>query len=121
MQDPGILIVDDNKINRLILKRFIEEIGFECEETDSGKSAIEFFIKNQPKLVFMDLQMPEMSGIQATKKIFEKVPNSETKVIAVSATPFDRLQKQCQGVPFHDFLSKPYNREHLKALFNKFF
>jgi PAS domain S-box-containing protein len=83
-----LLIVDDNADNRLLLEIMLSQVGFQVETASNGQEAIDKFIKWQPALCWMDMQMPVMDGYQATAKIRHTQGGDKVKIIAVTASAF---------------------------------
>lgn len=103
-----ILIVDDNTNNRLTLKLLLEECS-ECSiyEASNGKEAVQMCIEKSYDLIFMDIMMPIMSGIEATKQIhsFDK----EVLIVAISAMEDDYNKERILSAGAKDYMTKPIN------------
>jgi len=112
----GILVVDDVLDNRLIMSTRLTELGFLVEAVSSAKEAYLAIEKRLPELVFMDIQMPEIDGVEATKMILSKHPG--IKIIAFTASVhFEEFLKTEEHVVFTDFLYKPvHDRDLLYCL-----
>jgi len=104
----SILIVDDLRDNRTILKRMIAPIGFEIKEASTGQAALDM-IKNgyNPDLILLDLIMPIMDGFVFAHQMKNQFPELSTKIIAVSASPLENAED------FDAYISKPIKREKL--------
>lgn len=119
----NILVVDDNNVNLIIAKKLLSKMGFHSETSLSGKDAIETLKKGKFDLVFMDLQMPEMNGLQATSAIRNEEAghnNRNIPIVALTAntTTVDRLN--CSQVGMDGFLTKPYQPKSLEETINRF-
>ena len=102
----NILIVEDNNINRKILKELLKHNGYiNIYEADNGLSALQLSNMNFD-IVFMDLHMPIMDGLQATTIIREKDKN--IPIYAITADVSVEIKKQCKQIGFTDFLTKPF-------------
>jgi len=107
----NILIVDDNDNNIMVLKLLLEdysqehEVNFNIDEAKDGVEAVNMSLENNYDIVFMDIMMPNMNGIEATKAI--RNSNSEVMIIAVSAVDDDIRQKQILNNGAEDYISKP--------------
>lgn len=119
-----ILVVEDEANSRELIIRTLESAGFHVQAVDNGREAVELTHIWQPHLVFMDLNMPILDGLSATREIRKE--NQEVKIIALSASVFDKegfLEAGC-----NDFITKPFNRpvlflklqEHLGVVFEGF-
>ena len=121
----SILLVEDNKINQKVaifnLKRFEHKI----DVADNGKIAVEKFKKNKYDLILMDVQMPVMDGIKATKKIREiENENNITdkiKIIAMTASTMKGDKEKFLNAGMDDFISKPFKIKDLENIFNNMF
>ncbi len=111
-----ILIVDDNKNNRMILNLLLEDYldensnaAFEIEEAENGAIAVEKAHQTQYDIIFMDIMMPELNGIDATKKIRDK--DKHVMIIAVSAIDDNERQREILSNGAEDYISKPVNAD----------
>ncbi len=114
-----VLIVDDNKDNRLTLRLFLEEYSeLSIFEADSGKKAIETVKLANPDIVFMDVMMPGINGIEATQEI-RKI-NKTVMIIAISALSDDENQTQMLKSGAEDYITKPISEGLFKARMNNY-
>ena len=105
-----ILVVDDNQSNRNLLVRLLQRWGFLVKEATDGENAIEQFQNWQPNLIFMDIRMPKLTGIEASQQI--KTQNSP-KVIAITASAFPEDRDQMMAVGCDDFICKPFSQQDI--------
>ncbi|WP_009032760.1 histidine kinase N-terminal 7TM domain-containing protein [Indibacter alkaliphilus] len=107
---PKVLLVDDNPVNMLLAKTIVKNIipNAEVFEAKNGQEAVDSFLKNNPKIIFMDIQMPIMSGYEATKEI-RKLEKNDIKVpiIALTAGTVKGEYERCLEAGMDDYLSKP--------------
>jgi PAS domain S-box-containing protein len=120
-----IFIVEDVLINRILLINLLKKISenFEIIEAENGLEAIEKYKNNEFDLIFMDVQMPIMNGLEATKKIreYEKENNKkDTPIIALSAGILKSEQERAFSSGMSDYLPKPINIDKLKEIINKY-
>jgi CheY-like chemotaxis protein len=118
----NILLVEDNFLNQKVAIATLVKAGHKVNLAENGKIAVEMFQKNIYDLILMDIQMPIMDGIEATKNIraFEKENNlSSTKIMAVTAFAMERDKEQCLNAGMDEFLSKPFKPNELLTLINK--
>jgi signal transduction histidine kinase len=107
-----ILVVEDIILNQLLLKIILDEFGFEQDFAENGKVAIEKLQTNSYDIILMDIQMPEMNGIEATEYIRNKM-NSTIPIIALTAdVTMDDLEK-CKAVGMNAHISKPIDDKKL--------
>lgn len=109
-----ILVVDDNPDCRKLLASTLEAHGFKTISANCGRRAVELAIWYQPRLVLMDLNMPDMNGFEATRAIHAHRRGCKIPVLAVSA---DCMDYGFDGLAFNagfiDFLPKPWDEEVL--------
>lgn len=108
---PKILVVDDNETNRLVLCHMLKTMGIETKSCVNGEEAINECKSEIFSAILMDIVMPTMDGISATKLIrSEQNKNNHTAIIFVSATFKPNFNKECSSVGGNDFLQKPVSR-----------
>ena len=108
-----ILIVDDAQFMRTMLSKLIEENGYEvADQAVDGKEAVEKYKELSPDLVTMDITMPKMDGIEATKKILEHDPDA--KIIMCSAMGQKPMVIESLQAGAKDFIVKPIKPEKVK-------
>lgn len=114
LSDIHILIVEDNKINAIVAKQFIKKWNAECDIAEDGIQALDFLKEKETDLILMDIQMPNMDGLEATRNIRKsKEKYSSLPIIALTAaTTIDILDKVYE-VGMNDYVSKPFNPENL--------
>lgn len=118
----NILLVDDNPENRFIVKRFLDESGINISEAADGVEAIDAFNKSKFDMIFMDINMPNKDGIQATGDIraIEKEKDlHRTVIIALSANALSKEYNRAMEVGCDDYLTKPISRGKLLASIEK--
>lgn len=117
-----ILLVDDNPENRFIVKKFLAESEVIVSEANDGVEAVEVFTKNKYDIIFMDINMPNKDGIEATKDIraMEREKNlPHTIIIALSANALSKEYDRAMEVGCDDYLTKPIARGRLLAAVEK--
>jgi signal transduction histidine kinase len=100
-----ILLVEDVDINRLIAAALLEDYDCTIDEAENGKIAVEKVLENSYDLILMDMQMPVMDGLSATKEI-RKI-NTEVPIIAMTANAFREDAERCYEAGMNDHISKP--------------
>lgn len=113
-----ILIVEDQKENRLLLKSILEPIGFELYEAINGEEGVKEFKRVKPDFVWMDIRMPIMNGYEATKKIREFDKN--TPIIALTASAFKEQKDDIIKAGCNELVHKPYRQEEIFSTMGKF-
>lgn len=117
--ETQILIVEDNKINQMITKKILDKMNLNCDIVSNGEDAIETLKTNTYDIVLMDIHMPGISGIEATKIIREF--NSNIPIIALTAVTIDDNIQEFNEAGFTDFISKPFNKEDFEKKLFKIF
>ena len=115
-----ILLVEDNKSNRDVIRGYCENHGLNIVEVENGKLAIEYLQKNKPDLILMDIMMPIMDGYEAVQQIRKDKKTSKVPVIAVTAkilTPEDKLKQKY----FDAYITKPVLKEYFMEIINQVF
>ena len=105
------LIADDVRENREILSRVLSEIGCDVEVAETGNEALKKVGESAPDIVFMDIRMPEMDGVEATRQLRRLDPSNRVKVVAVSASVLDHERDEYMKQGFVEFLPKPFRIE----------
>jgi two-component system chemotaxis response regulator CheY len=114
-----IIIVDDAAFMRLNLKQIMEGLGHEViAEAENGKEAIEKYKNKRPDIIFMDITMPEMDGIEAVEKIKEIDP--EAKIIMCSAMGQKKIVIKAITAGAKDFIVKPFKKDKIAETIDKF-
>ena len=113
---PVILVVDDFDDTRLLLRTWLERKGFQVIEAENGNEAVSQAETQRPSLIIMDLEMPELDGLAATRKIrslkeLEKVP-----VLAVSAYGAEQFREDALAAGCDEYVSTPFEPEALEKL-----
>ena len=107
-----ILLVEDNVMNQRVAKYTIEKWGAQMTIADSGAKAIELLTKNTFDLILMDIQMPDMNGIQTTTKIRKEL-KINTPIMAMTASVMQGERENCMKAGMNDYISKPFNPAEL--------
>jgi two-component system chemotaxis response regulator CheY len=115
-----VLIVDDAPFIRDILRRLLTRAGHEVVgEAEDGVQAVAMATEKKPQLVIMDIVMPRMSGVQATKEILASLP--ETKVIACSTLDQDNMLMKVMEAGAVEYIKKPFNAPDVIAIIDRVF
>lgn len=122
MSRPLLLVVDDIFVNRILLKEIISEINCDCKLASNGKEAIEQLETHKFDLVFMDIEMPVMNGLETTKYIRNEMPSSISKIpiIALTAHNPNDFFDTFHTAGFDELLTKPYLLMKIQEVVKKF-
>lgn len=120
---PGtILIAEDERINRLALKRILEKAGYRILEAENGIQALKILETETPECILMDIQMPEMDGIEAAKRIRDRNEfgeKSQIPIIALTAYTMPEDREKISDAGVDDYISKPVNMDYLVKTISK--
>jgi CheY-like chemotaxis protein len=110
-------VAEDNPVNRLVLVRLLEKLGYQTDEATNGLEAVEACAESPYAAVLMDVQMPTMGGFEATDHIRQQnvTRGMHTPIIAVTAHTLPSDREQCLAAGMDDYLPKPVNPEALQA------
>ncbi len=114
-----LLIVDDKEVNRLLLIRILQPLGFELREAHDGKEAVAIWEQWEPHLIWMDMRMPVMDGYEATKLIKGTVKGNATAIIAITASVLEEEKAVILSNGCDDFVRKPFRQETIFAMLTK--
>lgn len=110
-----ILIVDDDKTNRLILSALIKKLGYRITSANDGEEAVATFNQKQPDIVLMDVMMPVMNGYDASVAIKQSCKDKFVPIIFLTAITDENALAKCIEYGGDDFITKPYNSTIIKA------
>jgi CheY-like chemotaxis protein len=115
LKDSNILLVEDNLINQKIVILSIQKLVKNIDVANNGKEALDKFGTSKYDIILMDIQMPVMDGILATKKIreIESSTNHHTPIIAITANALAGDKENCLAAGMNDYISKPFQPEVL--------
>lgn len=116
---PKILLVDDNQINQKVATEILKKLGCEVEVANNGMEAILKVIETSYDIIFMDIQMPEMDGVTATKKIRELRIKDLAPIIAMTAYSMEEDKERFLNAGMDDYLPKPIKSESIVKIIRK--
>lgn len=112
------LVVDDQRVNRILLLGQLEGMGYSCIEAENGKQAIEQFKRSEPDLVMMNIMMPVMNGYEAAAELRKLVTDRHIPIIFLTASRDEESLLKCLECGGDDFLEKPVNTTMLQSKIN---
>ena len=117
IREQSIMVVEDDSINMLLITEVLGKMGFPVIGAAHGKEALDRLMTTTPCLIFMDINMPEMDGFEATRRIRElPAPKCDIPIIALTADAMKEDRERCLAAGMNDFLAKPFRLEELRAL-----
>lgn len=120
VRDIRILLAEDNLVNQLLIKKVIEKAGYYLELATNGVIALEKLSQSKFDLVLMDVQMPDLNGLDTTREIIKIYKDNRPKIIAITAGSFGDDETQCINAGMDDTLEKPFKIEQLQEKLAKF-
>ena len=117
------LLAEDNIVNQKVALKMLEKLGIDVDIANNGKEAVKMSEEKSYDLIFMDCQMPEMDGFDATRTIRQleqKNAKASTPIIALTANALEGDKNQCLSAGMTDFLAKPLKQDALHSLLKKY-
>jgi CheY-like chemotaxis protein len=108
------MVVDDNAVNRKMLSLTLERLGIRACLATNGAEALENLSRTAYDVILMDVQMPVMDGLEATRRIRRNLPrDAQPRIVAMTAGAFPEDRAHCLEAGMDDYVSKPVNVEEL--------
>ncbi len=120
--EATILLVEDHPVNQRVALLILEKAGYHADLASNGNEALRFLTQKGYQLVLMDVQMPEMDGLEATRRIRDAnfpAINRDVPIIAITAHAIHGYREKCLSAGMNDFLTKPYSAVQLRKLVAK--
>ncbi|MEL6651284.1 MAG: response regulator, partial [Bacteroidota bacterium] len=115
----SILVAEDNKVNQKLVLRMLAKLGYEADLAQNGREAVEMVAQQQYDLVLMDVQMPEMDGITATRQILA-TQTDQPVIIAMTANALKSDLEACLAAGMAEHLPKPFRSPQLISILQKY-
>jgi CheY-like chemotaxis protein len=113
------MIVDDTDDVRELVRIQLIMLGYRVVEATNGREAVEIVMREPPELILMDLTMPVLGGIEATRLIRETVGNSEVVIVAFTALPSGHSRELALAAGCNDYIRKPLEVDQLSSLLKR--
>jgi CheY-like chemotaxis protein len=116
-----IIVAEDNPFNKLFIDKLFEKFGYKSyHHAENGYDVLKILNDNEIDLILMDIQMPEMDGLEATRKIIEKYGDKRPSIIALTADASESSRDDYLKAGMDGFLSKPFKAEALEDILKEF-
>ena len=115
-QTKTILLVEDTEDNRFMMRRLLEMSGYAVIEATNGEEAVQLAESERPQLILMDLSLPVIDGLAATRAIRKLDGFKETPIVAVSAHDTSDFQSEALAAGCNSYITKPIDFSQLEAL-----
>src|SRR6185436_18349949 len=117
-----VLLVEDNAINQRVARRFLERLGCEVQVVGDGRQAVEAYERGSYTFILMDMQMPVMDGLEATRRIreLESGGAKRTPIVALTANAMMGTLERCLEAGMDDYLTKPLDISRLQDVLDRF-
>ncbi len=117
-----IMIVEDEPMNMFLISAILKSMGISVIESVSGKHAMEMLEIYSPSMIFMDVNMPEVDGLDATRMIRRlNGPKSRIPIVALTADAMKEDKQRCLDSGMNDYISKPFRREEIDLALDKYY
>jgi len=115
-----ILVVEDNETNMYLCTRILKSAGYEVIPATSGEQGVELAIKEKPDLILMDIQLPGIDGLEATKRIRKSEADGEIPIIALTSYAMAGDKEKALSAGCTSYIEKPINPETFMAEIEKY-
>ena len=120
--DACVLVAEDEPVNMLLISEILGKMGFQVIKALNGKEAVRLLTENDPALIFMDLNMPEMDGLTATQTIRGlSQPKNNIPIVALTADALAEDRVKCMEAGMNAFVSKPFRLEEIESVLKEYF
>ncbi len=109
-----VLVVEDDRVNQLVIRQLLSHMGLSCVVVDDGTRAVELATAESWDCILMDVQMPGIDGMEATRRIRAKPSDSHIPIVALTANAMQEDRQACHAAGMNDFLAKPVRQQELK-------
>ena len=114
------LIVEDFEDSRFMMRKLLEMAGYRVLEATDGEQAVKLAVQKRPALILMDLSLPRMDGLSATRRIRRRKRFAKLPIVAVSAYDSPESRKEALAAGCDEYLAKPIDFDQLNLVVNRF-
>ena len=119
MSSKTVLYVEDNEMNRKIVRQLLKPTAYKLIEAHDGEAGLAAALEHRPDLILMDIQLPKISGIEATRKLRAEQATAATPIIAITSFALSGDDQKAKDAGATAYLAKPYSPRDLLQLIRK--
>ncbi len=119
-QPLRILLAEDNPVNRKVFQSMLKRLGYPVDVASNGLEALQALERQSYNIILMDIQMPEMDGLEATRVIRRRWPKDGPNIIAITAYAPEYSREMCLGAGMDDYINKPVQIGDLANMISKY-
>jgi two-component system cell cycle response regulator DivK len=120
MKDMTVLYVEDNEYNRKIVRQLLTRTSYRLREAADGEAALGMVRQERPDLILMDVQLPKISGIEATRALRAEPSTADTPIIAITSFALSGDEQRAKEAGASAYIAKPYSPRELLSLIHTF-
>ncbi|WP_051284906.1 ATP-binding protein [Nisaea denitrificans] len=115
-----VLVAEDNAINAMVVTAVLEKLGQSVKHVENGREAVDEVMRGETDFVFMDVHMPEMDGIEATREIRAAASHNDVPIIGLTAEAFVERHSEFRNAGMNDVLTKPFTEDQLFKVLSRY-
>ena len=119
MSGKTILYVEDNAVNRRLVRDLLQHTAYTLVEADDGEAGVAKALELKPDLILMDIQLPKISGLEATRRLRAETATANTPIIAITSFALSGDDQKAKEAGATAYMAKPYSPRDLLALIRK--
>ena len=119
MSAKTILYVEDNAVNRRLVRDLLQHTAYTLVEADDGEAGVAKALELKPDLILMDIQLPKISGLEATRRLRAETATANTPIIAITSFALSGDDQKAKEAGATAYMAKPYSPRDLLALIRK--
>ncbi len=119
MNAKTILYVEDNELNRKIVRDLLRRTSYRLIEARDGEAGVTIALEQRPDLILMDVQLPKISGFEATRRLREEAVTADTPIIAITSFALGGDEQRAKDAGASAYLAKPYSPFTLLSMIRK--
>lgn len=119
MSEKTILNVEDNELNRKIVRDLLRRTSYRLIEASDGEAGVRMALEQRPDLILMDVQLPKISGFEATRRLRAEQSTADTPIIAITSFALSGDEQRAKEAGASSYLAKPYSPFTLLGMIRK--